>query len=393
MRFFTLLLFIFIAEFSVLAFDDINIGKKLIVHSKIIGEDRPILVYVPKGIKKDEQLYVIYLLDGSDHFHTVTGIVKSLADNEQIPKTMVVGIATTNRPRDFFPAVNGEPKTKFQAFVSSKWPDSGQENFLNFIGQELIPFIDKNYSTYPHRTLIGHSNGGTLTLSAMFNKPELFNSYLAISPNGWWSHAETVENVKKLLNIKRPNEKLFISVSGEGGRFYTGTLNLLSNMEQNKPAHLDWQFKHYPERTHMSGILPAVSDGLEYLYGDLNFKVTPELAKYAKISAIKTYYSELSEQFGFNVTIPIDIYVEFAEQQQINQRNEEALNTLTQFVNDYSNKPYAHMRLAQGYTKANKFKKAHESFVKALKLAKQQKSEVYIIDALQDMVNQAQSKL
>lgn len=393
MRFFTLILFVFVVEFSAFAFDDINIGKKLIIHSEIIGEDRPILVYVPEELKKNEPLYVIYLLDGNDHFHTVTGIVKSLVNYELIPKTMVVGIETTNRSRDFLPKINGEPKTKFQKFVSSKWPDSGQDNFLKFIGQELIPFIDKNYSTYPHRTLIGHSNGGTLALSAMFNKPELFNNYLAVSPNGWWSYDETVENVKKLANIERPMEKLFISVSGEGSRFYTGTLDLLSNMEQNKPAHLDWQFKHYPERTHMSGILPAISEGLEYLYADLNFKVTPELAKYAQVSAIKAYYSELSEKFGFTIPIPVDIYVEFAEQQQINQRQEEALNTLGQFVNDYPDKPYAHMRLAQGYTKANKLKKSHESFVQALTLAKQQKSEVYIIDALQDMVNQAQSKL
>lgn len=393
MRFVTLIFFAVISVFSVSAFDGITIGKTLIVKSAIIGEDRPIRVYVPEGVRDDEPLYVIYLLDGKTHFHTVTGIVKSLTDYEQIPKTMVVGIETTNRPRDFFPKIDGEPKTEFQTFVSSKWPESGQENFLAFISQELIPFIDNNYSTYPHRTLIGHSNGGTLALSAMFNQPELFNNYLAISPNGWWSYEETVENVKKLANKERPMEKLFISVSGEGSRFYTGTLNLLSNMEKDKPAHLDWQFKHFPERTHMSGILPAISEGLEYLYADLNFKITPELAKFAQVSAIKKYYSQLSEQFGFNIPIPVDVYVEFAEQQQLNQRQEEALNTLGQFVNNYPDKPYAHMRLAQGFSKANRLKESHNSFVKALRLAKEQKSDAYIVDALQDMVNEAQSKI
>lgn len=127
----------------------------------------------------------------------------------------------------------------------------------------------------------------------MFNQSQLFINYLAISLNGWWSYDETVENVKKLANIDRPKVRLFISVSGEGGRFYTGTLDLLTNMEQNKPANLAWEFKHYPERTQMSGILPAVSDGLEYLYSELNFTVTAELAKYAQVSAIKTYYSDL----------------------------------------------------------------------------------------------------
>jgi predicted alpha/beta superfamily hydrolase len=392
MRFIILILFIFTAELSAYSSDEI-IGEKLIVHSKVIGEDRPISVYIPTGVKEGEPLYVIYLLDSQHHFHTVTGIVQSLVNYKQIPKTMVVGIETTNRPRDYLPKVNGKPKTNFQAFALSKWPDSGQEKFLGFIEKELFPFIDKNYATYPHRTLIGHSNGGTLALSAMFESPELFNNYLAISANGWWSYDEVVENSLKLTDKARASERLFISVSGEGGRFYTGTLELLSNMEKNKPSNLDWQFKHYPEHTHMSGILPAVSEGLEYLYDHLNFRITPQFAKYAKISVIKNYYSELSKQSGFNIPIPTNTYVAFAEQQQINERNEAALSTLTQFTVDYPNLPYAHMSLAQGYTKSALFKKAYESFKQALNIAKQLKLESNTIDALQDMVNTAQQKI
>ncbi|MCS6204182.1 alpha/beta hydrolase-fold protein [Shewanella baltica] len=375
------------------ALDKVTIGENFIIHSEIIGEDRPISVYIPKGVNTGDSLYVIYLLDSEHHFHTVTGIVQSLVDYEQIPKTMVVGIQTTNRPRDYLPKINGEPQTKFQKFVKSKWPDSGQDKFLTFLNDELFPYIDKNYTTYPHRTIIGHSNGGTLALSALFERPELFNNYLAISANGWWSYDEIIQNSKKLIEINRTKQKLFLSVAGEGSQFYTGTLELLTNMERNKPVNLDWKFEHYPERTHMSGILPAITSGLEYLYADVNFKITPELAKYANISVVKSYYSDLSKQFGFTVSAPVDIYVEFAEQQQMNLREEEALKTLEQFVRDYPEHSYAHMKLAQGYAKVKKYNQSYEVFVQALNLAKQQKKETNIIDALQDMVNQAQTKL
>jgi predicted alpha/beta superfamily hydrolase len=393
MRLLTLLFFFLVAIPETSAFDKVTIGEKLTIYSEIIGEDRPISVYIPKGVNDDDSLYVIYLLDSEHHFHTVTGIVQSLVDYEQIPKTMVVGIQTTNRPRDYLPRINGEPQTEFQTFVKSKWPDSGQENFLKFLNDELFPFIDKKYSTYPHRTIIGHSNGGTLALSALFERPELFNNYLAISANGWWSYDEIIRNSKKLMESGRNKEKLFLTVAGEGSRFYTGTLELLTNMERNKPANLDWKFEHYPARTHMSGILPAISSGLEYLYADINFKVTPELAKYASVLAVKDYYSELSKQFGFSISVPVDVYVEFAEQQQMNQRHWEAIKTLEQFVHDYADYSYAHMRLAQGYAKVNKHEKAYTSFVQALTLAKQQSREANLIDALQDMVNKAQSKL
>ncbi|MCS6240838.1 alpha/beta hydrolase-fold protein [Shewanella baltica] len=394
MRFLISLLFVFTVAISeASALDKVTIGENFIIHSDIIGEDRPISVYIPRGVNTGDSLYVIYLLDSEHHFHTVTGIVQSLVDYEQIPKTMVVGIQTTNRPRDYLPKINGEPQTKFQKFVKSKWPDSGQDKFLTFLNDELFPYIDKNYTTYPHRTIIGHSNGGTLALSALFERPELFNNYLAISANGWWSYDEIIQNSKKLIESNRTKQKLFLSVAGEGSQFYTGTLELLTNMERNKPVNLDWKFEHYPERTHMSGILPAITSGLEYLYADVNFKITPELAKYANISVVKSYYSDLSKQFGFTVSAPVDIYVEFAEQQQMNLREEEALKTLEQFVRDYPEHSYAHMKLAQGYAKVKKYNQSYEVFVQALNLAKQQKKETNIIDALQDMVNQAQTKL
>jgi len=396
MRSFSLFIVLLFMTFSALTAetDMVSIGKKFTIHSKVIGEDRSVWVYVPENLKKDEPLYTIYLLDGREHFHTVTGIVKSLLDYRQIPKTMVVGIETTNRSRDFLPKVDGKPKTKFQEFVSSKWPEGGKtDNFLKFMQQELIPYIDKNYSTYPHRTLIGHSNGGTLSLYALFNKPELFNNYLTISPNGWWSHDETIANVKKLTDPNRPYEKIFLSVAGEGGRFYTGVLDLLAAIEKNKPPRLESQFKHYPNQTHMTGILPAVSEGLEYLFRDLNFEITTELAGYADVSVIKNYYNELSKKYGFKVQIPIDIYVEFAEQQQNNKRKTEAVETLIQFVAAYPDLPYAHMSLGRGYMLLEQFENAKKNFEQALSHAKKQKKEAQILDALQDMVNTAHSKL
>jgi uncharacterized protein len=389
----SLLLIILVAFPQAFAVEKVTIGEYFTLHSEIIGEDRPISVYIPKGVRNDDSLYVIYLLDSEHHFHTVTGIVQSLVDYEQIPKTMVVGIETTNRPRDYLPKIDGEPKTDFQTFVQSKWPNSGQDNFLKFLSDELFPYIEKNYSTHPHRTIIGHSNAGTLALSALFERAELFNNYLAISANGWWSYDEIIQNSKKLTNSNRNKHRLFLSVAGEGSRFYTGTLELLTNMERNKPTNLDWKFEHYPKHTHMSGILPAISSGLEYLYADVNFKITSELARYANVTVIKSYYSELSKQFGFPVSVPVDIYVELAEQQQINKREEEALKTFKQFVIDYPDYSYSHMKFAQGYAKLKKYKKSYKSFVQALKLAKQQKREANIIDALQDMVNQAQLKI
>jgi len=51
------------------------------------------------------------------------------------------------------------------------------------------------------------------------------------------------------------------------------------------------------------------------------------------------------------------------------------------------------MRLSQGYTANKQFKEAFTSMKHALELAKQNSRDPLLIDALQDMVNEAQENL
>ncbi|MGB1030568.1 MAG: alpha/beta hydrolase, partial [Pseudoalteromonas marina] len=57
------------------------------------------------------------------------------------------------------------------------------------------------------------------------------------------------------------------------------------------------------------------------------------------------------------------------------------------------NAAYSHMRLSQGYTADKQFKEAVTSMKHALKLAKQNSRDQLLIDALKDMVNEAQANL
>jgi len=337
---------------------------------------------------------VIYLLDGVEHFHTASGVIKSLVDYEQIPNAMLVAIDTTNRVRDYLPKVQGEPKTEFQTFVKNKWPDAGQtDNFLKFVSDELMPYINSNYPTNGYNTLIGHSNAGTLALYTLVNQPALFNNYIAISPNSWWSDEELKSNITKYTKNPKGAQALFISVASEGARFYTGVLNTLVNLEQQMPTQLKWKYKHYPTFTHMGTILPALSDSLIHLFSDLIFKVTDEHGKFADVSLITGYYQALSDKYGFELKIPQDVYAEFAHSQQKFGNTKKAITTLKHFTRDYPNAAYSHMRLSQGYTADKQFKEAATSMKHALKLAKQNSRDPLLVDALQDMVNEAKENL
>jgi predicted alpha/beta superfamily hydrolase len=156
-----------------------TIGEKVRIHSDILDEDRDILIYLPQDYgKSDEKYPVLYLLDGEWHFIHTSGIVQFLARPrvEKTPKMMVVAVVNTSRGRDFSPGT---------------WPGyrsytGGADDFIRFLKNELIPFIDKNYRSQTTKILTGHSLAGTFTLYTFLTQPEIFNAYIALSPCLFW---------------------------------------------------------------------------------------------------------------------------------------------------------------------------------------------------------------
>ena len=124
------------------------------LRSEVLGENRILNIYLPEGYHpKDSQEYpVIYLLDGSadEDFIHIAGLVQyhSFEWIDIVPKSIVVGIATVDRRRDFtFP-------TTIESDLIS-YPTTGHsEKFIAFLENELQPYIEEKFKTSESRTLI-----------------------------------------------------------------------------------------------------------------------------------------------------------------------------------------------------------------------------------------------
>lgn len=147
---------------------------------------------------------VIYVLDADLYFGMVVEMVRTLNIRvpfcNEFPDALIVGIGypthgslaeiyaqvTHLRMRDFLP-VRDEGAEKFiretfplQADIAS----GGAHRFLQFIHQELTPWIDAHYRVdAADRTLMGFSWGGEFALYALFQQPHLFQRYVVASPD------------------------------------------------------------------------------------------------------------------------------------------------------------------------------------------------------------------
>ena len=139
--------------------------EEIIFESTELDQTRQVLVHTPANYKFEDLSYynVIYLFDAQDRplFDATNGIVNMMADGSQ--DFIVVGIKSTyieeemyGRNHDLLPS-----DTK-----RDLGPKSGgnAEAFLAYMKNEVVPYIESNYRTLPHRTAVGHSLGGSFVI-------------------------------------------------------------------------------------------------------------------------------------------------------------------------------------------------------------------------------------
>jgi hypothetical protein len=247
----------------------IELGHSISLHSKILNEDRSILVSLPDSYddpsKTDKRYPIIVLLDGYVHFKTTSAIVHFMGSrtnrNYLMPETIVVAIENVDRERDF-------TVTKLQTKRANTM--GGGKNFLDFIETELIPYVDTHYRTSPYRTLIGHSLGGLLAVNAYLDPNSLFDTYLAIDPSIWWD--ETImESKVTAMTLISLNKKVYWATANQGEANYERNKKrhdrFVAMMRERWGSNLQLKLNYFEEEDHRSVPLPALYEGLKYLNG------------------------------------------------------------------------------------------------------------------------------
>lgn len=130
---------------------------------------------------------VLYYLDPYWDTPALFGVYHALVYDNLIPELILVGLSYpgekvnygTERLRDFTPT-NGPLPEGVAGNASA---------LLKDIRQLVVPFVETNYrANKSERALAGTSFGGLFTLYAMYEDPEFFKRYIAISPSAVWDN-------------------------------------------------------------------------------------------------------------------------------------------------------------------------------------------------------------
>lgn len=211
------------------------------LQSNILHETREIVITLPRNYSPQKEYPVLYILDGG-LLQGSAAALDVLAVNGYAPETIVVGIpnpSAETRQRDLTP-----PYMLTDIDDSTSAPGSG-DKFLDFMQQELIPFIDNKYATSNYRLISGNSRGGLLVLHSLMSNPDLFQARFCYSSPFWRQDEIILRKISAFINkADSLNTFLFFSAGeAETENIRSGCTNLAALLQQKSTDGLVWSYQ------------------------------------------------------------------------------------------------------------------------------------------------------
>ena len=333
--------------------------EQITINSKVLGEERELIVYLPAGYESTEDNFaVLYITDGQIQGQHTAGSVDFLSKFDQIPSLIVVGIVN--------PQGNSRTKDLTLAKQDSQQAEiAGADRFLSFIETEVIPLIKSRYRTLDYQALSGTSHGGQFALNALIKRPGLFDGIIAISPSLYWNNSQLLGLAEQALKQQTLKGRLFISIADEVPDMTLPFARLAELVKQHPNAALDVAVKTFADESHDSTTLLGQYYGIKHLFP--NWAIPNSQQTLADLKAV---FSTRSELLGVTLEIPQDRANGYGQWLQYSNRKDDAIEMFQWNRKTYAQSFDAHKALISAYLYFKMTDEAKAALAEALKSLK-----------------------
>lgn len=225
--------------------------KEVLLESKALNQKRVVSIYLPQSYETSKKDYpTLYLLDGERHLPHAVIATRLYQELGMVPELIIVAIENFNedgaRERDFY-----HEKSKF----------------TEFIGKELVSFIDNKFRTTSESVLYGHSLAALFTIDTLAKHPHLFDKYIAAGP--------PLQGLERQLYLEINNQDftadktLYLTIASkqeEGERVYNAYVDFISLLAKQSPNSLNWQHKIMEGESHISNYYISFFHGIAEVF-------------------------------------------------------------------------------------------------------------------------------
>ncbi|WP_431133434.1 alpha/beta hydrolase [Psychroserpens mesophilus] len=223
--------------------------------SSKLGQTRDIKIQLPRNYDaEDETLYpLVIVLDGDYLFEPVVGNTDYQSYWEDIPNCIVVGVnQSATRKNDFFYA------------EETGFPFDEGANFFEFLGMELIPYIEDNYMVSDFRIAIGHDMSANFINYYIFKDKPLFRAYVLLSP-------ELAPEIPALMGQRAPSLEMntfyyLATADDDVKRLKTDILALDNTLKGINNEFFHYRFDDFQDANHYSLVGLGIPKALNQIF-------------------------------------------------------------------------------------------------------------------------------
>ena len=335
------------------------------IYSKKMDMTREISISVPKSYDQNsKRAYpLLIVLDGDYLFDAFHGALNYGNYWDDLPEMIIVGI-NQNKNEERFGDCALNPDDGL--------PDGKASKFFEFVGGELLTYIENKYRLASFKMIAGHDITAAYINLFLFKDQPIFNAYISLSPE---LGTNMESNIPARLNtFTKPVFYYMSSADGDIKKMKETIKTLDDNIKTIKNPNLNYKFDDFKGASHYSLVLYSIPSALyqffvtyspisTFEYQDKIVKLPAGYADY-----LKTKYENLDKILGFKTTIRINDF-RAIESAIVKNKAYSEFELLAQLANKaYPKTMLGEYFMARFYESTLDFKRAIKSYQNAFGL-------------------------
>jgi predicted alpha/beta superfamily hydrolase len=336
-----------------------------LIDSKKLGEKRQITIGLPTSYESNptKKYPILILLDGEYLFDPFYGALNYGAYWDDLPETIIVGISQNS----------SSAREDDCGFDSTEGlPTKRASQFFEFIGGELLPYLEQKYRVAPFKMIAGHDiTAGFLNFYLLKENP-LFNAYISMSPELPPSINEQIVN-----SLNTTKKQLFYyqsSADGDIKQLREPVEQLDKSIKTITNPLLDYKFSSFSNASHYSLVLYSIPEALYQIFGSYKpissteFSEKIVVLKSGYVDYLTNKYNIIEDKIGLTIPVRINDF-KAIEAAILKNKAYDELDKLAELANkNYPKSMLASYQLGLMYEKMGDAKKAAAKYQRASQL-------------------------